>query len=123
MFFHSKKPFNSFEMVEYDKFFLYNVDQMVLCLKNVFPPFCEVFIAENQKIFEVGKVRKFEEETEYFEKKRFRLTKHLYQNWKAQIKSVAASRPFYFPLKKMVQKVEQNFFIFSLNTKFNIFVK
>ena len=37
--------------------------------KMSFHVICEVFSAENQKVFNVGKIRKYDEETEYFEKK------------------------------------------------------
>ena len=29
---------------------------------------CEVFLAENQKNFKIGKIKKYDEETVYFEK-------------------------------------------------------
>ena len=44
-----------------------------------------VILAENQKIFKVGKIRKYDEETKYFEKKYIHLLiRHLYQNGKLE---------------------------------------
>ena len=44
------------------------------------------FLAKNQKVFDVGKIRQYDEETEYFENKRFYLLKRpLYENGKAGI--------------------------------------
>ena len=56
---------------------------------------CEVFLAKNQKIFKVGKIRKYDEETEYFEiKNAFIFQKGtFYQKGKAQNMPVVAG-PF-----------------------------
>ena len=42
---------------------------MVFFLENVFPLYFWDFSGENQKKIKVGKVRKYDEETDYFEKK------------------------------------------------------
>ena len=47
--------------------FLWNQSQTVLCLKAIFPPcFCR-FLVRNQKYFRNAKIRKTDEEKEYFE--------------------------------------------------------
>ena len=42
---------------------------MVLFRKNVFSTLIVRFLAKYQKIFKIGKLRKYDDETEYFEKK------------------------------------------------------
>ena len=54
-------------------------------LENVFPPYFRGFFGENLKKNKIGKVRKYDGETEYLEKKRFHPSKrHLKQCWRAQ---------------------------------------
>ena len=54
---------------------LLNAYQMVVFLKNVFSILFIRFLAKNQKFCKVGKIRNYDEEREYFGKKRF----HLFQ--------------------------------------------
>ena len=73
-----------------------NAYEMVLVPKNVFSTLIVGFLAENQK---VEKIRKYYEETEYFEKKRFYLLKrHFYQNGKAENMLVVAGRLVLFQM-------------------------
>ena len=61
--------------------------------KMCFHSIREAFLAKNQKSFTCVKIKKYEEETEYFEKKkRFLLKKHLYQNAKAHNMPEVAGR-------------------------------
>ena len=59
-----------------------------------FPPLLRGFLAKNEKTSKVGKFRKYDEETEYFEKRLKRF--HLYQNGKAENMLVVAGRLVYF---------------------------
>ena len=42
---------------------------MVVFLEKVFPPYFSGFFGKSQKKFKVGKVGKYDDKTEYFEKK------------------------------------------------------
>ena len=69
--------------------FLLNTYQMAFFLKMCFP----LELAKNQNIFKVGEIIKYDEEAEYFGKKRFHLLKrHLYQNGSVEDTLVAAGR-------------------------------
>ena len=52
------------------------------------------FFAKDEKIFKVGKIKNFSDETELFEKKRSQLKMQLYKNGKAQNVPVIAGRFF-----------------------------
>ena len=67
----------------------------------------EVFWQRFQKTFNVGKVRKYDEEGMFFrQEKRFHLFKSLlYKNRKAQNKSVVAGRLFYLHDNRSVASV------------------
>ena len=72
------------------------VSNGIIPLKCLFLPTHEVFLAKNQKILKVGKVRKYDEESVFSRKKGFYLLKSLlYQNGKAQNKPVVAGRLVY----------------------------
>ena len=60
-------------------------------LEMFFDLIYEVFWLIIQKIFKIGKVKKYDEETEFW-KKRFLLKRHLYQKGKAQKVPVVAGR-------------------------------
>ena len=46
--------------------------------------FVRFFLAQNRKIFEVGEIRKYDEEREYFEKRFHFFERQVYQNRKAE---------------------------------------
>ena len=69
------------------------------CLSNAIVQKClfhlnyEVFLTKNQKILNVGKIRKYYEKKSVFQKKRSHLLKlHLYQIGKSQIMPMVAAR-------------------------------
>ena len=67
-----KKTWNLSKSVNVAKFFQIAF-QMVLFLTNVFSTlFVRISLARNQKTFQVRKIRKNDEETEFFEKNLFR---------------------------------------------------
>ena len=65
---------------------------MVIFLKNVFPPYLWGFLADNQKNVKGVKIRKDDEETEYFEKKTFSSKKASLPKWEGA-KYAVGSRP------------------------------
>ena len=72
---------------------LYNAYQLILYLKKFFSALIVRFFARNEKVCEVGEIREYDEETVYFQKKRFDLSKSLlYENGKAENMPVAAGR-------------------------------
>ena len=72
---------------------LYNAYQLILYLRKFFSALIVRFFARNQKVCEVGQIREYDEETVYFKKKRFDLSKSLlYENGSAENMPVAAGR-------------------------------
>ena len=59
-----------FEFATCGNFFLGSVSNDIFFVKTFFYPIFEVF-AKHQEKFKVGKVNKYDEETEYIEQKRF----------------------------------------------------
>ena len=72
--FFSKKTLKFFKIATYGKFFLEYVSNGIFSWKWFSTLFLG-FFGKNQKKFKVGKVRKYDEETEYFEKKSFHPSK------------------------------------------------
>ena len=78
-----KKNLNFFKIAKSCKFAVECVSNDIVSYKWLLHPTCEVFRAEKQKGFKVGKMRKYDEEKEHFQNKHFHLLKkHLYQNGK-----------------------------------------
>ena len=79
-------------------------------LKIIFPAQLWVFLAKNQKVFKVGKIRNFDEETGYLEKKTLSsFKKASLPQWESA-KYAGGSRPFclLMSLKQNIQKSRQN---------------
>ena len=79
-------------------FFVEWVADVILSRKRSFHLTCEVFLAKNQKNLNLCKIRKYDEETEYFEKKTFSSFKKASLPKMEGAKYAGGSRPSCFSL-------------------------